>query len=579
MGRSLVSRTLLVDGRRKITVVVAYALLFGACSGRQISDDAADAEVDSSRQDASGDRVDSSGDGQRGGSGGASGAGSAGTGGAGDVGTSGAGGATVGGASGNGGASGSGGAGGSSAGTSGSGGASGGASGSAGASGSGGASGAGTSGSGGTAGGADVDGGDAAGGGAGASGASGGGGASGRAGASGSGGSSGAAGADGGTRDVLADMGGACCGHDGCSRRPDAGDASRGDADAGDSDADGDVGAGDVGGETCDGGTCRIRFVAAPNRRDVVYDAKRQLLYITTNTGTPSEAGSTGAVLRWDVQSSAFLSPLLTGGTFNGIDISPNDDTLVVAESGNDATNNWVHVVDLPSGTSEKSKFPLDYGEGGTFMPLFLDDTTLLVSSEYQGSGWAPLRKATLGGSISILASIRQDSMLARSGDGRTIAIAESNISNGPASRYNVPCAEFLDTVETQRWNYEICVSRDGSQMSVPTYDGTYVYDIGGTQIKTVGAYAADQPVGCAYSPIADIVYFAWVGAQHPSVEAYRTDSLERVKVVDPQVGQVAQVYNTAFVSGRTRISRDGTRLLVTVNGGVALYALGAGGL
>jgi hypothetical protein len=69
------------------------------------------------------------------------------------------------------------------------------------------------------------------------------------------------------------------------------------------------------------------------------------------------------------------------------------------------------------------------------------------------------------------------------------------------------------------------------------------------------------------------------VGAQHASVDAYRTDSLERVKVVDPQADYVSQVGNWALVSGRMRISREGTTLLVTVNGGVAIYALGAGGL
>src|SRR5207249_4636243 len=85
------------------------------------------------------------------------------------------------------------------------------------------------------------------------------------------------------------------------------------------------------------------KLISAANRVDMVYDAGRDILYITS--------GST--VLRYQLASDSFLTPFQLSGSLMGIDLSPDGNTLIVAEST--ATSNvQVHVIDLTSGQSRQ---------------------------------------------------------------------------------------------------------------------------------------------------------------------------------------------------------------------------------
>jgi hypothetical protein len=64
-----------------------------------------------------------------------------------------------------------------------------------------------------------------------------------------------------------------------------------------------------------------IISIAASNRVDVVPDALRHIAYITT---------SDGDVLRYDLSSRSFLSPVHLGGNLGMADISPDENTLVL---------------------------------------------------------------------------------------------------------------------------------------------------------------------------------------------------------------------------------------------------------
>ena len=75
----------------------------------------------------------------------------------------------------------------------------------------------------------------------------------------------------------------------------------------------------------------------------MVYDTQRQVLYITT---------SDGDVLRYSMATQSFLTPFDLGGSLCGIDISPDGNTLAVADQDETASNNWIDVVDLTTGIS-----------------------------------------------------------------------------------------------------------------------------------------------------------------------------------------------------------------------------------
>ena len=63
-------------------------------------------------------------------------------------------------------------------------------------------------------------------------------------------------------------------------------------------------------------------LIPAPSRFDMVYDGGRDLVYITNG----------GEVLRYQISTNTFISPLVFGRNLRGLDLSPDGNTLVVAE-------------------------------------------------------------------------------------------------------------------------------------------------------------------------------------------------------------------------------------------------------
>ena len=300
------------------------------------------------------------------------------------------------------------------------------------------------------------------------------------------------------------------------------------------------------------------KFVAAANRVDVAYDDARGLLYISNGS----------QVLRYQLGTQTFLTPVSLGGQLLGMDISPDGTTLAVADASFSGTNNWVHLVNLDSLADNQVDFPLASGEGGTFAVAYDKKGKLLVSSQYQGSGWVPLRLYDpVHGKTSTVASVRQNSMLSASADGRVVALEESNISSGPFGRYKVKDGSFVENSGTDWFTYEIGVSRNENFYAVPTYGGTYVADKDLNFTGTiVGEYAGGQPVGVAFHPEKNLVYFPW--AQSTMVKIYSTRTWSEVGSIDLESTFGANG-NYAFVNGRAKTSKDGSLLFVTVDGGV----------
>src|ERR1044071_3561347 len=124
-------------------------------------------------------------------------------------------------------------------------------------------------------------------------------------------------------------------------------------------------------------------FISAPSRVDMVYDSGRDTLYITSGA----------SVLRYHLGTNSFLTPFNLGGNLAGLDLSPDGDTLVVADRTRTQANTWVHVVDLRTGEAQKALFPRAFREGGTFSVAYGRDNRVLVTGTFEGSGWVPLRR------------------------------------------------------------------------------------------------------------------------------------------------------------------------------------------
>ncbi|MGA2786622.1 MAG: LamG-like jellyroll fold domain-containing protein [Verrucomicrobiota bacterium] len=299
-------------------------------------------------------------------------------------------------------------------------------------------------------------------------------------------------------------------------------------------------------------------FIPAANRVDMVPDAARGLLYIT--------AGN--QVLRYDLNAGAFLSPFTFGTSLCGIDISPDNNTLIVADTAayNDSSV-WVYVVDLRAGTNYAATFPRAFYEGGTYAVAFGYDGAAIITSTFLGSGWVPMRRYDpVLKSVTTVANPRHNSMVSASGDGRIMGVAEADISSGPLDRYDVASQTITGSTGEGWFNFEAGVNRNGSQFAVPTYGGTYIYDTNLNQIGLLGTYASEGPIGLAYDPAADLVFFAWWPSSE--IRAYETHSMIEVARYDCGYN-FGWVGNAAFQQGRVRVSRDGVNLFVTVGGGV----------
>ncbi|HEX6717146.1 MAG TPA: Ig-like domain-containing protein, partial [Pyrinomonadaceae bacterium] len=306
-------------------------------------------------------------------------------------------------------------------------------------------------------------------------------------------------------------------------------------------------------------------LIPATSRVDMVYDSDRDVLYITNG----------GSILRYHLGSNTFLPSFETGGNLGGIDISPDGNTLVVADRRRLETVVWIYVINLQTGQITQLQFPRAFLEGGTYTVAFANDGSVLSTSTFEGSGWVPLRKINpVTGASSQLAQISQTSMVISSGDLGIIGIAEANSSDGPFGRYrvadgNLLIKEFSDG--TGWYNFEIGVNRNGTQFAIPTYNGTYIADENLIKFQRIGQYAGDHPIGVVYHPVENIVYFAWEGTTE--VRAFDTFSFAQIAAYDFE-HTFSWTGNFAFTQGRLKTSRDGSLLFCTVQGGVRYLRL-----
>jgi hypothetical protein len=300
-------------------------------------------------------------------------------------------------------------------------------------------------------------------------------------------------------------------------------------------------------------------FIPATNRIDMVHDAGRDVLYIT----------AAGQVLRYHLGSASFLTPFDLGGSLYGIDLSPDGNTLAVADRTQFNTNAGIHLIDLPGGTARRVDFPRNLIERGTFTVAFGGDGALLITGAYEGSGRVPmLRYDPASGATRVITNLFRSAMLRASGDGTVIGFIEASNVGGRSGLYGVVEQDVLRTTSAMGWaTYDVGVSRDGSQIAVPTYGGTWIYDEHLHYLRTIGVSGGGRPVGATYHPTADVVFFSWATTRE--VRAYDITTWQQIASFD---FEYTFPPTESLSPGRLRISRDGTTLFCSVPGGVRYY-------
>jgi hypothetical protein len=295
------------------------------------------------------------------------------------------------------------------------------------------------------------------------------------------------------------------------------------------------------------------------------------VLYVTTDT----------RIHRYDLKSCEALPPIDVGTRLRGIDASQTGRFLAVADNALDAGSAHVFLIDLAeAGVPVPVSWPAAFGESGSFMVAWSANDYPTISGSYNGSGWVPLRRYDPNtGAMATLTSVRQNTMLAASGDGELIAVAESNSSAGPVSVWTPVPPLRLANADVNRFVFEIAADDYGTRVVVPTYYGAYVMARSGhgtalTSTGIIGQYANWGPLSVVVPPGGTQFISADWGwnSTNAGLKIYDAKTLALIKRVDaypfPWNG------NHALGQGRLTLSRDTRWLAATIAGGVRLYDL-----
>jgi hypothetical protein len=213
-------------------------------------------------------------------------------------------------------------------------------------------------------------------------------------------------------------------------------------------------------------------------------------------------------------------------------------------------------------------------------MPLFIDRGHFLLTSSFAGTGWVPLRRVSLAsGSFETLQLVGQSTTLALSADGSAVGMALPNDSGGNFVRLDLSDGSTLKG-NTYKYMREVAISRDGTELAFPVWDGVLVYQFAGEfgEPRTLKIESPRHGLGAVYSRVKDVLYVASAevgGDDASAIEAFNAKTLEWISMLDDGPGlDWVTAAQGAMGIGRMRISRDGKMLGVTVDEGVKIYPL-----
>lgn len=295
-----------------------------------------------------------------------------------------------------------------------------------------------------------------------------------------------------------------------------------------------------------------VRFIPLTNRADVVYDDSRALLYVS--------AGD--SVHRYDPETGAELAPVVLGGQLAGMDLSPDGNTLAVA----DATLNGVHLLDLDSGETSAVVFN---GIGGGTRELAYDaDGKLLIT----GTGeslvrYDPETTATPFPSHEWLRQhyIGPKAHIGASGDRRSIGIVSTD-NWGHWQEYMAGD----DTVNehTTGWGWvawSISGNADGSQFAICTNATVVLAQAGSNEFSVISTVT---PFGLKFSPSTSSIFAPSYGSAEMLEYDADTGGVINRYDLDHTIGWN---YDGAFYWPRLSVAADNSLVCVTVPGGIEI--------
>lgn len=294
---------------------------------------------------------------------------------------------------------------------------------------------------------------------------------------------------------------------------------------------------------------------------DHVYDATRNMLYISTKDGH---------VQRYDVAHETLLSPWFIGGSLRGTDITTDGRFLYIADAARSLTQAFVRKVDTSDGSF--TRLVIDYNVGGTFDLNITSDNRVLFDELFEGSGaGVPLHQIDIATDrISVLGSTYQDTEIYRGADRSFFVLTTDNGSSGFDTLHN----QSTPGTSSGGYNHMLgAVNHDGSLNATTLFPqgGTvYIRDAAWNSVRTLTGLIG----GVGFDPVRPILYAVDDGSNR--IIAYDTNTWSQLFTI-PVGFDIG--WGTAFDTGVMSFSSDGSLLFLSVNPGVRVYSLTTPGI
>jgi sugar lactone lactonase YvrE len=300
-------------------------------------------------------------------------------------------------------------------------------------------------------------------------------------------------------------------------------------------------------------------LIPVANRRDLVYDGSRGILYITT---------ADGLVERYDMIHQTLLAPWLVGASLNGADITPDGQYLYATEGVRGATQAMLHKVNLADGMVTNLTYNLTTFEEGTWEVIIANNGKALFDSQTQ---FGPLNELNLAtGTISSRLTLSASTRIERGADRSMLFLSVGNDSRGPIAAYDAASDTFGPTASTEQelTNAPTAVSREGALIAMEVGGAISIMDRNFHLIHVIGG---NFNGGLAFDPSRDLLYA--VDAATGQVVAFDSNTwAEKFRL---SVGENITAA-VAFGSGEIAVSIDGRELFLSTSTGVRILDLPA---
>jgi hypothetical protein len=301
------------------------------------------------------------------------------------------------------------------------------------------------------------------------------------------------------------------------------------------------------------------KTILATGAQDAVYDPARDVIYISAG----------GNIVRYSFLTSKLLAPIALGGNLQGIDLSPDGKTLAVATSEHTAGHVVVHLVDLDTLVDNKQVIATGTAaETSTYSVGYFDTGWLGVTAHSDSNGLVPTHMYADGTwnlewDTSPLAS---DMILGLSGDLTCGAYGEPSLNKWGTFEHGTNYLNYQYAVTGSPNTGYATANKDCLEVvaSGVVFRRPPNYFFAQTGVLPAGG-TYGSPLNGIYDPVRPLAYFPYSGTS--LVRVLNMGTLLEVRNYD--IGEILSPSSNGLTQGRTRISQDGSLLMVVVNDGV----------